>query len=270
MIIGSAPLSFWRFKNASAEGCFGSSGSCAVAMVMLTVVGADLMILSGIELDHTRTLMVLFGYIGVNYTLVGAFKAAQAFGQANNENVIAIRRENKLEATNIDQDLSAPIAKVVVAFGAQTMLMFYYLEGLLAPLDLDGPNVRKFWASSIPIQIMAGSQMGKSFLDEMPFWVYLMQNKHQGLRKSTGLKTIQFAFPGKCEIVLRLLLSLVGNCVYYPTILFTLPVQLMSSETSMDFVKDTFAVVFIAGIDDLSEPTVLEFIDGPLLNDEDD
>merc|ERR1712181_18465 len=53
-------------------------------------------------------------------------------------------------------------------------------------------------------------------------------------------------------------LSMIANQAFYYIIIFLLPLQLMSADTPLDFVKDTFAIIFVVGLDDLKDLKWLE------------
>jgi len=153
--------------------------------------------------------------------------------------------------------------EVFIIFIAQSMLTAFVCSALIAhPLQVITNQDLVYWGCSLPVQFMAQRQMGKSFKAEGPMWKVLFRVEEQVHRmRNPKLKTLvnyrqtsNIPQPHRMTIVYRCLLSLIANNFYYNFLLYALPLTLMSVTSHLDFVRDTFAIVYIATLDDLSEP----------------
>lgn len=151
------------------------------------------------------------------------------------------------------QDLGLSFLRSLLVFGTQTMLVIYYLSELAVKVKMEG-DAYVFWVSAIPVQLMTMDQMGTDWDVEEAFWEYVTQHlKPDRLtlqRSDTGERCRP---PERSELWVRCIFSKISHAVYFRLIAYTLPLQLMASSTGMDFVKDTFAIVFIPGLDYYSE-----------------
>jgi len=245
--------------------------SLTVGLEMALFAGTDTMIFNGLEISQDYVVKSFLGYVAIVYGLFGVLWLGWALCQ---NSVVSLQDaviqqaaevgEKKIEATNIYQDFTKPWARVVIVFGAQTMLVFYFFMGLL---HREGPmhvkeNTYMFWFSSMPIQFIAASQMGKLFFVEVPFWKYVIQNTQRISTVSTshGSTTITAVYPSLPELWLRCVFSMFANNIYYMIIIYGLPMQLMCADNGMDFVKDTFAIAYVATLDDLPETSIMHII----------
>merc|ERR1712032_302199 len=72
--------------------------------------------------------------------------------------------------------------------------------------------------------------------------------------KVRGGISVEIDPPHRMKIVYRCLLSQIANNLYFHYLLYALPLTLMSVTSHLDFVRDTFAIVYIATLDDLLPP----------------
>lgn len=159
-----------------------------------------------------------------------------------------------LEVHGRYQDVGVSFLHCLLVFFAQSMLMVYYVADVSVLVGELDRKAYMFWFSSIPIQFMTYEQMVPDRDIEAEFWGYVMDNLNaERMHLETVVTGARIRAPGKPELWMRFLLSRISHAVYLQIIIFTLPLQLMPSETGLDFVKDVFAIVFIPGLDFYSE-----------------
>jgi len=156
----------------------------------------------------------------------------------------------KIEVRGIYQDIGTSSARYLVVFGAETMLMAYYMHSLVfvLPVDPKSATMHWLWASALPIQFLVRQTLSFDFGAEKDFWEYALTKLDASCMKLERHDR-QRACPSRRECWVRCCLSLISHHVYLNIIFWTLPLQLMVSQTGMDFVKDTFAIVFIPSLD---------------------
>mmetsp|Transcript_183675 Transcript_183675/g.582649 ORF Transcript_183675/g.582649 Transcript_183675/m.582649 type:complete len:256 (-) Transcript_183675:94-861(-) len=175
----------------------------------------------------------------------------------------SIEKDNEHEITNIYQAFGTKdFMKCVIVFLVQTMLMFYFVADLLQTVqtvDCGDKKVLKFWVRAIGIQflMLASQEAGDKFRDEAPYWFYVMLHRNAGL-SYTQPGSEPAACPGTAELVFRYFFSSIINWVFFELVVFLVPLQLMQSESGMDFVKDCLAIVFITALDDLNESVMMK------------
>jgi hypothetical protein len=151
-----------------------------------------------------------------------------------------------------------------------------YILALEQKIEVISDSVLLYGMLGVLIQslvIADASDAGNSFFSEIPFWVSLMQEFHKHIPgteahphpKVQYHKHLRFKAEGEFvyhalginEMCLRMVLSIFINCFCRTLIIVTLPLQLARSTDHMDFVLNSFAILFIAGLDDM--PDVMSF-----------
>lgn len=212
----------------------------------LNLFAIDVLILVADEENRVVTSVVVIGAIFFR----GCMQVISHLGRRKARWRIWERvRMTTIEVKGVYQDLGTPYLKTLVVFGAQSMLMLYYVHSLIWVLpQFHNSRIYAFWMSSIPIQLLVKQMLSFSFTHEGDFWAYAFTRLDSS---STMLERdgCEYVVPSSMECWLRCGCSMVSHYVYLQTILYTLPLQLMPSASGMDFVKDTFAIVFIPSLD---------------------
>jgi len=223
---------------------------------LCNVLAFDLMILAGIEQDHLLTLCVAFIFIFGRQAMY--LIRYMASNKTNTYHLLERLGMKHIEVSGTFQDLGVSFLRCMLVFGAQTMLMAYYLIDLSNLGRLDSQAYR-FWISSILIQFMTKDQMSQDFQVEAEFWDYC-KNELNPDKMSLEKDSKSFGLPRRTELWLRFLFAKVSHSVYLQIVIYTLPLQLMGSRTGLDFVKDTFAIVFIPSLDFYSEAKTYKIV----------
>jgi hypothetical protein len=155
-----------------------------------------------------------------------------------------------MKPDNVYLNVARPFVDVLLRFVAQSLLVWYYVSGIMPSiLVLDNrvmANVMRI--VTIPfIQMQMRKGMGNVFFDELVVWRELLRSHRFKIKKTGDIKELS-------QMILRLrqLMSFVSNEVYYVYLVTTLLHLISTSEDPLDFVKDVFAVAFITTLDDES------------------
>jgi hypothetical protein len=167
-----------------------------------------------------------------------------------------LRRDEKITATNHYQDLTCSFDKVLLVFATQTLLVGLYCIGMHSShMPALNQLVLSRWVCGIIMQslVLAGkSDAGGGFFGEIPYWVCLHQ-------QSEGKSSILYRKDGEqnprgissLQIKIRMLFSLIVNSFFRSLIIITLPSSLARCSLPMDFVLNSFAVLFVGTLDDM-------------------
>jgi hypothetical protein len=161
-----------------------------------------------------------------------------------------------LQATTQYQDVGTPLVRLCILTVAQTIMIYFYFNAMEAEGALT-PQAYSFWMAAIPVQIVAKTQMGTPFCEEICFWNDILHAEAGSVVQRGDDKdapTIQLSYS---SCLIRAAMSYYANCWNIALIALTLPLFLLSAATGGDFVKDCFAVVFITTLDDLGESVSL-------------
>lgn len=220
------------------------------------ILGMDLMMLGGIQYSWDTTLLcvrififVYFFFFGFACFLYTVLSKNSAVGAAQNK-----LEEEPLVADNRYQNFGTSSLKVSVVLIGTMIFMSYYMDHLTAEVKIsEHPRAYLYFFAGIPMQILAEGMLGPPFTSETHFW-YRMLNAEKGSRVQVGSgRTAQIVDLDFRECLLRAMMAYWANLVCCSTLVFTLPLFLMCSDANIDFVKDCFAIVFIATLDMLND-----------------
>eukprot|EP00929_Paragymnodinium_shiwhaense_P110960 TRINITY_DN7832_c0_g1_i2.p1 TRINITY_DN7832_c0_g1~~TRINITY_DN7832_c0_g1_i2.p1 ORF type:complete len:562 (-),score=90.98 TRINITY_DN7832_c0_g1_i2:202-1887(-) len=187
-------------------------------------------------------------------------------------------------------DFAEELSQVILVFAAQIMLLIlivlYFREREFTIAGCES-RAAGLLVCTMLLQALADSQGGGRFIDELPMWQFLDSTvqvaKKAGKRikaplyregddgfykkarsinskPETSKKKTQADNLSEAEILGRFLMSFLVNGVAYDFFIYLMPLLLMSSETTMDFALNAFAVFFVVQMDDntTSDPVYLD------------
>ncbi|CAJ1410323.1 unnamed protein product [Effrenium voratum] len=114
----------------------------------------------------------------------------------------------------------------------------------------------KSFLSSFLVQLLAVSQMGLAFDTELECWETVLKGRFQW--QPEGAEDWEYG-PSPWELEIRCFISLIANQVFFWILVWSIPIRLANA-APMDFVKDSFAIIFIAILDDLDQDMVFKII----------
>uniref|UniRef100_A0A7S1SB44 Uncharacterized protein n=1 Tax=Alexandrium catenella TaxID=2925 RepID=A0A7S1SB44_ALECA len=204
------------------------------------------------------------------------------------ENIKAKAGRNELEADDLRpivqaenryQDFSDGGTYIAVFVGQVAMMCFlvYYLWSEEdTPRDGYKTVQKLYCALSICVQVIASSQTGASFYDEIPFWAevhrmwkddifdkatneyrLVVPNSDTGetMIRSERSDGIAGFFPLEWyDLWGRVGASLLVNSVFQHALVLAVPLFLLRIESCFDFVKDAVAVLYVVDVDQLPAP----------------
>ncbi|CAK0813616.1 unnamed protein product [Prorocentrum cordatum] len=194
--------------------------------------------------------------------------------------------EYSVEALNVYEDMSSNIPEYGMRFLGQAMLMVMVVISLAEGSEVADDAESKilgfdrtvlFFACSVVVQLMAVTQVSKSFYERWGWWMCMLNTSaemctesHRSVISERGnpeegaldTKRVEYDRNGRINIgwatvLPRFIMSFVINAVCIDLVFAYTPLVLMSSGSAMDFAKDTFAIAFIVTLDDLPEPRKL-------------
>jgi len=225
-------------------------------------LGLDLMILSVAQRNPVVGFIGIMAIIVLQSVIMLFYEKLQAFFDSLGEshtwsNVWKKATEMEIEVDNVFLDLPSPFAESFVRFLGQTVLIGYYWQYLFTLSKFDNLS---FWLATLPVQLLAKHQMGSPYQDIRYKWSMIFSSCQYRLpdtkRRCDGSHLKQ----RNLELNIRCWQSWFVNHVYYQSLILSVPLMLMQSETGIDFVKDAFAVMFIPTLDDLSTPRILTLL----------
>lgn len=162
------------------------------------------------------------------------------------------QQKTVLQATDEFSDLSADFQKVFLVFGVQSMLFQYYCSSAVVKMSslFQGDEVVEhkwaYFGPSVVVQLFVISQTDEAF--DSSIWKTLW--RCQGSVKIAGDEghEAQSIEVGRVEVGARMIMAFLVKRIYAQMIVLTLPVVLLDANTGLDFVKDAFAVTFIASL----------------------
>jgi hypothetical protein len=170
-----------------------------------------------------------------------------------------------------------PTSEPFAYFGIQSLLMWLYVAGVhkkARELGVDATSgdavatrVFFWWLLSAGVQLHMTEQMGSGFVDNMGVWGKLwdaarerrrLRGNHQSSENSSEcssphreLSSSQEQRPWTMdELVLRMSMDFIVNCVYYNLMYMSVPVLLVASKQPLELVMNAFAVTYILTLDD--------------------
>jgi len=213
-------------------------------------LGLDLMILSVAQRNPVVGFIGIMAIIVLQSVIMLFYEKLQAFFDSFEWYKAT---EMEIEVDNVFLDLPSPFAESFVRFLGQTVLIGYYWHYLFTLSKFDNLS---FWLATLPVQLLAKHQMGSSYQDIRYKWKMIFSSCQYRLADTGDLKQMNDSL----ELNIRCWQSWFVNHVYYQSLILSVPLMLMQSETGIDFVKDAFAVMFIPTLDDLSTPRILTLI----------
>jgi len=214
-------------------------------------LGLDLMILSVTQRNRVAGFIGIMAVIILQSVIMCFYQWLQL-----SCNIIKIwpkeATEVEMEASNVFLDLPNPFAESFVRFLGQTMLMGYYWHYVFTVSKFDN---LVFWLATLPVQLLAKHQMGRSYQDSRLDWLRIFSSCRYRMSDKESMQ-----MNSSLELNMRCLQAWIVNHVYYQSLILSVPLMLMQSETGIDFVKDAFAVMFIPTLDELSTPRKLTLI----------
>jgi len=219
---------------------------------MMSVLFVNVVLLLGIEHSISVTVGVFMTWrvmLGIYY-YVQVLKFCEPLPQHVGDLTAKNRYQNFLDH------------RYPVVFVGQSILT-YFLALYTMEEFIFGPEQYSYWALSFPIQILAVTQAGGAFDEEIGFWkdAFCGVSKY----KEPGLSCADKGNEGShrigwCTVQMRFTASFIVNSLFRSAMLFGLPLVLMRIESNFDFVKDSVAVLYISSLDDLPEPFNLRWV----------
>jgi len=213
-------------------------------------LGLDLMILSVAQRNPVVGFIGIMAIIVLQSVIMLFYEKLQAFFDSFEWYKAT---EMEIEVDNVFLDLPSPFAESFVRFLGQTVLIGYYWHYLFTLSKFDNLS---FWLATLPVQLLAKHQMGSPYQDIRSKWKMIFSSCQYRLADTGDLKKMN----ARSELNIRCWMSWFVNHVYYQSLILSVPLMLMQSETGIDFVKDAFAVMFIPTLDDLSTPRILTLL----------
>ena len=156
-----------------------------------------------------------------------------------------IEEQQRLQAVSVFQDIPNGWQWAFAVFLLQSTLVAHYVyyladalcrPGRVNPLvqldSLEDGRAMVLLMSAVPVQVVlspdVGTLFGGAFTDEMPFWLYMF-NERPELSTKDRLSTRKIR-PGIGELRLRFLMSAVSSQIYGYLLFFTLPLVLVLSD----------------------------------------
>jgi len=216
-------------------------------------LGLDLMILSVAQRNPVVGFIGIMAIILLQSVILFFYEKLKAFSMRLSFEKPREATEMEIEVDNVFLDLPSPFAESFVRFLGQTVLIGYYWQYLFTLSKFDNLS---FWLATLPVQLLAKHQMGSPYQDIRYKWKMIFSSCQYRLADTGDLKKMN----ARSELNIRCWMSWFVNHVYYQSLILSVPLMLMQSETGIDFVKDAFAVMFIPTLDDLSTPRILTLI----------
>jgi len=154
------------------------------------------------------------------------------------------------------QDVGTPLVRLCVLFLAQCVLVGFYCNAVEEQVELT-PKAYAFWMAALPMQIIAKTQMGAPFCQEISFWNDMLHADADAVVQRGDDESAHTIKMSKMSCIIRSVMSFYANSFCIALIALTLPLFMLSAASEIEFVKDCFAVVFITTLDDLSESVAL-------------
>mmetsp|Transcript_144468 Transcript_144468/g.266445 ORF Transcript_144468/g.266445 Transcript_144468/m.266445 type:complete len:424 (-) Transcript_144468:81-1352(-) len=154
------------------------------------------------------------------------------------------------------QEMDRSMVQVLLLFAVQVMLICFLLYALVdedQPLNWHDSCQLKFYLCSLPVVLVARyGDIQRRFEDEVPVWGIMIFSSHQESQvtnENTG-RTFEL-IPDLVGV--RLVISWFVNSVVHELVMRCTPLVLMKAGSYLDFLKDTFAIIFIACLDDADD-----------------
>ena len=187
-------------------------------------------------------------------------------------------KEELVRAINVFQDPSMPLlAPGLVIILTQLVVMCFYVQNLIRPLDLSGAiefeSPRFFLYCGMVMRLGFDNLAGVDFLQMVEFWSYVWHcDGRLWVKKSVGRSRRALALNAttlgnvsrniddgefhlsKVELVVRIAADMLVNRAIRGFLSVTLPIMLANSESGMVFVFNSMAMTFVMSIDNLAEP----------------
>lgn len=226
------------------------------------LVGIDLMMLSLVEYDWDWSMhylciaLFLLTLVGLGSFLYCVFNAKSSPYKVGSEFSKRCGQDSKsFEVSTQYQDVNRTLPHLMIVAVCQILLLSFYMGEMMRKVELNR-SAYLFWTAAVPMQIIARTQMGRSFCAEMFFWNTMLHAKEGRMIKCGDDENATYIEINYAQLVLRAVVSFICNNLGLMLIAYTLPLFMMSSATPIDFVKDCFAVVFITTLDDCDSVTL--------------
>jgi len=169
-----------------------------------------------------------------------------------------LAEKDAFRATNMYENLEAPMPQVTVLFVGQSILTLFLLYSAYYRYDQSGTSksTYTFWlAAYISVQMSGFFKRGGDSLVGRPFdleqWRAL-RDRNASVEYRTGSGD-WFTKP-RAEMVRRGRMGFCVNTFFREIIMFITPLLCMQSEDAVDFVQNCFALSYITTLDDMGEP----------------
>jgi len=226
-------------------------------------MGIDLLMLTFVDRGHFTlfiSLLVVFSFVLNASHLVVPWRALGREVRKTHGTVT-------FQGTSLFLALNhSHIVDVMIRF----MAMFFLMTFLIIALWRSGTNWPEGvckdvpWWATLLMQLAGDQQMGTGFKPVAKLWAHILRADYvMPYHPGVGLdevhqedynEMLDHKLCGPLVRSIRCFLAIITNGVFFDVVLYTLPLLLMTAETSLDFVKDSFAVVFIVTLDDIGEP----------------
>lgn len=150
-----------------------------------------------------------------------------------------------------------PLPVVGCVFALQVILLKYYVE-YLVNLDETAEVNYEYWWVDFLLNFVNTINSRNFGTQEIGLWIWFWELT--GTAKELEVDSMQGGnpTPTKVGVIVRCFMSSVVNMSFSSYVFCTLPIFVMTADSSIDLVKDCLAIAFIMDIDDLGQSTKLK------------